>query len=149
MMWMFLSIIFGMGIAHAETIEERSMKLHEQLMAPCCWSQTLNNHHSEIAGTMRRDIKHMLEEGKTDREILDHFIAQYGKRILSQPPAEGFNLTAYVLPVIFLMLGGWVTWFILKRWGHQVKVEAVLPKMDSPVDGVYAERLAKDIQKGL
>ncbi len=49
----------------------------------------------------------MLETGKTRQEIVDLYVAKYGERILAKPRAQWFKLTAYVLPWLFLILGGW------------------------------------------
>lgn len=147
MRWVLWFVMMSVGTVSADTVDERYMALQKQLVSPCCWSQTLNNHHSEIAGQMRKEIRQMQEAGKSDQEIVTHYVTQYGNRILSQPPASGFNLTAYLLPVGFLLLGGWATRSLLKHW-QKARVEAPQPKEQTPIDGVYAARLARDLKAG-
>lgn len=147
MRWMVLLIALIAGAAMASDLDKRALDLEKKLMAPCCWTQTLNNHNSAISGDMRREIRQMLANGKTDGEILDFFIAQYGKRILARPPAEGFNWAAYVLPVFFLLAGAWMVQGVLKHW-RLAKTSARPKGVVGPIDGVYAERLARELREG-
>lgn len=147
MRWMVLMIVLVAGAAMASDLDKRALNLDQKLMAPCCWTQTLNNHNSAIANDMRREIRQMLTDGKTDGEILNHFIAQYGKRILARPPAEGFNLAAYVLPALFLLAGAWMVQGVLQHW--RLAKTTVRPKeFLKPIDDVYAERLARELREG-
>ena len=50
----------------------------------------------------------MLKEGKSDTEIYDYYVAQFGARVLAAPRAEGFNLLGWVLPFVVLGLGAGV-----------------------------------------
>ena len=40
--------------------------------------------------------------------IKNYFVAQYGPQVLGEPPMEGFNWLAWVLPVVALIVGGGV-----------------------------------------
>lgn len=93
---------------------ERARKLQEMLVAPCCWSESVAHHRSEVAAEMRAEIERMVAEGKSDREILDSFIARHGKRILIEP--EGRTRTvATAVPYLFLGLGSVVTVVVIRR----------------------------------
>jgi cytochrome c-type biogenesis protein CcmH len=97
---------------------ERARKLEEMLVAPCCWSESVAHHRSEVAAEMRAEIERMVAEGKSDREILDHFIARHGKRILIEP--EGRTRTvATAMPYAFLGLGALVTVAAIRRMLHR------------------------------
>lgn len=96
---------------------ERARKLQERLVAPCCWNESVAHHRSEVAGQIRAQIESMVAAGQSDREILDHFVAQYGKRILIEP--EGSTRTvATVMPFVFLLVGGVFTVFVIRRMLH-------------------------------
>jgi cytochrome c-type biogenesis protein CcmH/NrfF len=56
----------------------------------------------------------MVAEGKSDREILDHFIARYGKRILIEPEGRT-RAVATAMPYVFLALGSVVTVAVIRR----------------------------------
>jgi len=56
----------------------------------------------------------MIAGGKTDREIVDFYVARYGQRILVEP--EGAKWWwMHVVPVVILVLGlVWVVWLLVK-----------------------------------
>ena len=64
---------------------ERIVHLEDSLLAPCCYTQPVSKHMSDIAFDMRREISEMVLDGKSDREILDHYKALYGLQILVDP----------------------------------------------------------------
>jgi len=71
-------------------------------MAPCCWSGTVFDHgHSQL----EEEIQAMVEGGRTEEEILNHFVRIYGERILAVPVAQGFNVFAWVAPIIIAVIG--------------------------------------------
>lgn len=63
---------------------------------------------------MRTEIAAMIAGGKTDREIVDFYVAKYGQRILVEP--EGAKWWwMHVVPVAILVLGLlWVVWLLVK-----------------------------------
>ncbi len=58
----------------------------------------------------------MLADGKTDEEIIDHYKAMYGERILSAPPNAGFNRMAYLFTPLMFLVGGGIIFITLRRW---------------------------------
>ena len=62
----------------------------------------LNCHSST---PLREEIAGMIKQGMNAEQIVSAFVAKYGKVILAAPPAEGFDLMAWTLPFIMLLLG--------------------------------------------
>jgi cytochrome c-type biogenesis protein CcmH len=85
-----------------QALEQTAKQLEAQLIAPCCWSQQVSVHQSAAADDIKQNIRVMLASGKTSQQVLDFYVAEYGDRILAEPPARGFNTSLYVLPWIFL-----------------------------------------------
>ncbi len=101
--------------AQSTSQKDRIYNLEDHLVAPCCWSETVAEHRSEIALQMRGEIEQMVAAGRTDREILDHYKAQYGMRILTEPEGTRFWVMN-IVPVVMLILGAFVAIFTLRRW---------------------------------
>lgn len=100
--------------AYAFAQEPRVKRLQEKLMAPCCWAESVAVHRSEVAAEMRAAIERMVAEGRTDREILDHYKAQYGARVLMEP--EGAKRAwVYAIPIAAAALGAWLVVWIIRR----------------------------------
>lgn len=97
-----LFISAGLALAATEAQEALITELEHSLIAPCCWSGTVYDHgHSQL----EREIRQMVEDGRTKKEIMDHYVAQYGERILATPVASGFNLMAWITPILIALIG--------------------------------------------
>src|SRR3972149_5306520 len=66
-----------------------------KLYCPVCESTPLDVCPTEACRDWRELIRTMLSEGKTEDEILQHFVDQYGDRVLAQPPLTGLNWLIY------------------------------------------------------
>lgn len=76
--------------------------LEKSLMAPCCWTGTVADHGNP---NMEKSIKELVNKNMSKKEILDHFVNIYGERILAVPIARGFNLMAWIAPILILIIG--------------------------------------------
>src|ERR1044071_8706758 len=53
------------------------------------------------AASMRDEIAMFVKQGKTKKQILDFYVAKFGDyRVLAEPPDQGFNRLAWVLPYV-------------------------------------------------
>ena len=86
----------------------------------------------------------MLTGGASEREVLDHYVEQYGQQILAIPDAKGFNLTAYALPLLFLLFGAAGVAVMLRHW--RSGAPAAEPASAAPVDPEYRERLQRELR---
>ena len=99
--------------AQASTAEQaRILRLQKSLLAPCCWSEAVATHRSEVSLTMRAEIARMVTEGKTDQQILDRYKQEYGERILVEPEGSKW-WWMHSIPIAVFALGVLgVLWFI-------------------------------------
>jgi len=97
----FLSIIL-IGTLSADEKSKLISNIEQSLMATCCWSGTVYDHGNK---EMEIEIAGMVQAGKTKTEILDYYTDKYGERVLSVPIAEGFNIFAWLAPIIIAGLG--------------------------------------------
>ena len=95
--------------------QARISRLENSLLAPCCYQETLARHTSETAVAMRAELRAMVAQGKSDRQILNHYKQRYGKRILVEPEGTAWWIVGGV-PVLVLVLGAWFVIRILRRW---------------------------------
>ncbi|MCF7804807.1 MAG: cytochrome c-type biogenesis protein CcmH [Candidatus Marinimicrobia bacterium] len=65
---------------------------------------------------VRKQVGNMLDQGRSEQEITQTMISIYGEQILAAPPKSGFNLSAYILPFVFLVLGGGIVYSIASKW---------------------------------
>ncbi len=125
---LFLALLASLeGAEIAEQQRTRIEHLEHAVLAPCCYTESVAVHQSEIAVKMRLEITKWVEMGKSDREILDTYVGLYGSKVLVDPRTIPAWWTPWV-PWIVLAIGAvLLTWF-LKRW--RLKVEASRPASD-------------------
>jgi cytochrome c-type biogenesis protein CcmH/NrfF len=63
------------------------------------------------------EIEKFVIQGKTNREILDHYKSIYGARILVEPEGA-FRLWAYLIPTLAAMVGLGLVLFAINRLLH-------------------------------
>lgn len=85
--------------------------------ADCLGEMDLATCNDRTANQMRSVVTQMLNQGKSKQEILDYFVAQYGESILTLIPKKGFNIVAYLGPIIGLLVGIPVAILVIRRWG--------------------------------
>jgi len=105
-------VLAGAALAAAPDAQRR---IEERFIAPCCWSENVAVHRSEVAAEMRTEIAKMLAEGKTEDQIVARFVAQYGERVLIVPRGPSAVWLA-IIPWVALALGLLIlAWFIRRR----------------------------------
>ena len=102
----------------------------QSLWCPLCSGVRLDSCYLSACIQMKDEIALMLEEGKEESEIQQYFLDQYGPQILGEPPREGFNLLAWILPFLVL-LGGAVFLVLRLRPTRRVAPAALASTGDS------------------
>ena len=81
-------------------------RVEESLLAPCCYSQSVAQHMSAEAEQMRHEVTQMVASGRSEMEIINHYKALYGERILIVPDGRtGIILFALPSLISFACLG--------------------------------------------
>ncbi len=125
-------------------LEAEAKEIETMLIAPCCWRQPVSEHYSAAADQIRREVREMLASGLTRDQILQTYVAEYGERILSKPPARGFNALAYFLPVLFLAAGAGVAVLVVRRL-RPAAVRASADRSAEKSASKYASQLDKEM----
>ncbi|MEJ2152902.1 MAG: cytochrome c-type biogenesis protein CcmH, partial [Gemmatimonadota bacterium] len=123
--------------------ESRARSLESEFKCPVCRSQSIRQSRSFMAEDMKRRVRELIAQGRSDDEIREYFIARYGEWILLTPPKRGFSLAAYVLPFLAVVAGAAMLVFAARRWrggdGRRITPE--------PPPAPYLERLDKELEE--
>ena len=90
-------------------------RLERRVLAPCCYTQSVAIHQSEIALKIRLEIARLVGQGNTDEEILGTYVARYGDKVLIDP-ATAPKEWSYLVPWIVAVLSMGVAAVLLWRW---------------------------------
>jgi cytochrome c-type biogenesis protein CcmH len=121
--------------------------VEDEVMCPICGT-ALNLSGAPQADRERAFIRHEIAQGKTEQQILDDLVAQYGTSVLSEPPKSGFDLTAWLVPGLAIILAAIGIAFGLRRWRRAGRArEEKAPTDDKPLDDAERERLDSDLAR--
>ncbi len=101
--------------ATAQDPTERERALQNKLVAVCCWNESIAFHRSDTALQMRVELRQLIDQGRTDAEILDWFKTKYTGRVLMEPEGTK-SAVAYALPVVAVAIGLFLVILLLRRW---------------------------------
>ena len=93
-------------------------------------------------------IKQKLAQGQSEAQIIQFFIVQYGEQVLALPPKKGFNLTAWILPFVMILIGGGIIYIAIKKWvwqGRHFQTSAIAE--EEQADEEYQRRLEKELEE--
>ena len=89
--------------------------LEDEVMCPTCHTP-LELSSSPAADRIRAFIRREIAAGKTKSEIKAALVDQFGEGVLAAPPARGFNLLAWLLPLVGGALAVVLMAFAARRW---------------------------------
>ena len=90
----------------SDTDAERFAQLAEDLRCPKCQNQNLADSDAPVAADLRDKVYQLVQEGKSDDEVVDYLVARYGDFVRYKPPFRLDTLLLWLSPVILLLLGG-------------------------------------------
>lgn len=115
----FLSFVFVISLfARAEMVDTypfktpeervRAVELAKSLRCPQCQNQNLVESNSPIAYDLRLEVYQMVNEGKSNQQILEVMTARFGDFVLYKPPFQGTTLLLWLSPILCFLfaLGG-------------------------------------------
>jgi len=84
-------------------LERAAEAIDAALVAPCCFMQQVSVHPSRAAEEVRLDVRARLAAGQSRQQILDAYVARYGRRILAEPSPSGFGVMLYGGSIVLLL----------------------------------------------
>jgi cytochrome c-type biogenesis protein CcmH len=129
-----IAVCFSVGATDAGA---RYNDLNHRLMCTCGCAEILGecNHVGCTSSTEELNLLRAgLNAGKSDKEILDSFVAKYGAVVLAAPTKEGFDLVAWIAPFAVFAAALLGTILLVRRWSFgkkQSATQAADPAMDA------------------
>ena len=80
-----------------------------------CQNQSIKDSNAFLASDLRREIRRLLEEGKTNDEVYDFLVERYGEFALYRPRMSGKTLVLWIAPILLLLVGAGVIVNVIRR----------------------------------
>jgi cytochrome c-type biogenesis protein CcmH len=130
-----LALVLALAlVAPAGAAEPRASlpDIEDEVMCLECGT-ALNVSVSAVADQEREFIAGLIAQGKTKDEIKDALVAEYGPRVLAEPRDDGFQLTAWVVPLLAALAALALVVLVARRWRRRpaAAAEATEPGLDA------------------
>jgi cytochrome c-type biogenesis protein CcmH len=117
-MRLLAAVVLVLALAPAAAASERHPTLGElegEVICPTCHT-TLDQSSSPIAARMKLFIAARIRAGDTKSEIERKLVAQFGPEVIAKPSRHGFDLVAWLLPLVLLIGGAVAIALAVWRW---------------------------------
>ncbi|MGB1262742.1 MAG: cytochrome c-type biogenesis protein [Cognaticolwellia sp.] len=86
-----------------EATKLRFQVLSKELRCPKCQNQNLADSNSKIAVDLRKTLYTLLQEGKSDQQVIDFMVYRYGDFVLYRPQLKKQTYILWFGPLIILL----------------------------------------------
>ena len=97
-------------------LEARLLKLSEELRCLVCQNESLASSRAELADDLRREVRSLLSEGKSDQQVKNFLVERYGDFVLYRPEIKPMTWLLWFGPFVLLfgaVAGLW--WYLRQR----------------------------------
>jgi cytochrome c-type biogenesis protein CcmH len=96
-------------------LEARMVKITSELRCLVCQNQTIADSNASLAVDLRREARALIQQGKSDAEVVDYMTARYGDFVLYRPPLRATTMLLWFGPALMLVAGAAVLVIVLRR----------------------------------
>ncbi len=108
-------------------LEARARDISQELRCLVCQNQSIDDSAAPLAHDLRVLVRQRLEQGDSNKQVLDFIVARYGDFVLLKPPFQLDTLLLWGLPPAALIAG--VIALILAARRRRV-IETTPPALD-------------------
>lgn len=128
-------------LADDPVVEQRLIVISEELRCLVCQNESLAGSRADLAMDLRREIRTLIKDGKTDPEIRDYMVSRYGDFVLYRPQVKPITWALWFGP-FFLLIGAVV---VLVRMVRRSQRSAAAPTLDA-AQRAKAQSLLQDTE---
>jgi cytochrome c-type biogenesis protein CcmH/NrfF len=144
--WLVLVTMAALMAPVAMAAERASLtEIEKQVMCPVCGT-LLQLAESPQAQREKAFIQRLIAAGKTEAQIKDALVAEYGDEVLALPQGSGFSLSAYLVPIVAFLVAAVALALGVLRWRRASGSDRGEPTGAGP-KGDDAERLDADLAR--
>lgn len=95
-------------------LEAKVQSISELLRCLVCQNQNLADSHADLAIDLKNQVRDMLREGRSEKEVVDYMVERYGDFVLYLPPLKRSTWLLWTGPFV-LLFGGLAALFIMLK----------------------------------
>jgi cytochrome c-type biogenesis protein CcmH len=134
------------GLLYAQN-SDRAKRVGGQLMCMCNCNQILtqcNHVGCTMSAAMLKELDQRVQTADSDDLILQSFVQQFGTKVLASPPAQGFNLLAWIIPGLAFAVGLSLVVAVIRQWRRRFELA---PAGGPPVSSEALQRAREQVDR--
>ena len=132
--------------SETQTVHEAYLEAAQTVLCDCgCHPQSVDSCSCGRADELRAEMRGMAESNMSGEEIIAHYVAIHGEKILIAPKARGFNLVAWLMPLALLILSSIGILLVIRHWHRPVATVTESLDIDDP-NLERLQRMLKDAE---
>ena len=111
------SLVFAIDAGEAfddPVLQARYEEIISEVRCLQCQNESLKDSNAFLAVDLRREIRRLLSEGKTNAEVYDFLVQRYGEFALYRPRMSGKTLFLWLAPLFLIAAGGVVAFRVVR-----------------------------------
>ena len=143
-----ICLVLFINISHADeatplasdpALEQRLISISEEMRCLVCQNESLSGSRSELAQDLRREIRDLIKQGKTDAEIRTFMVDRYGDFILYRPPVKPTTWLLWIGPFVLMFAGMVALLMYLRRRNTQVTTTSLSDDENKRIDALLRD----------
>ena len=95
-------------------LQARYERIVSEVRCLQCQNESLKDSNAFLAADLRREIRRLLSEGKSDAEVFDFLVQRYGEFALYRPRMSGKTILLWIAPLVLLGVGAFAAVSIVR-----------------------------------
>ena len=126
-------------LADDPVTEQRLITISEEMRCLVCQNESLAGSRSDLANDLRREIRVLINEGKTDEQIRNFMVERYGDFVLYRPPVKPITWLLWIGPFVILLAGIIGLMVYLRRRNQSVPSTALSTEDNRRIDALLQD----------
>ena len=123
-------------LADDPVTEQRLISISEEMRCLVCQNESLAGSRSDLANDLRREIRTLIKEGKSDEQIRSFMVERYGDFVLYRPPVKPTTWLLWIGPFVILLVGIGFLFSYLRRRNANVAAKELTTEENQKIDAL-------------
>ncbi len=126
-------------LAEDPVVEQRLITISEEMRCLVCQNESLAGSRSDLAQDLRREIRGLIKEGKSDAEIRTFMVERYGDFVLYRPPVKPITWLLWLGPFALMIAGIAALLVYLRKRNSQITGNLLSEEENKRIDALLRD----------
>jgi len=125
-------------------------RVAKKLYCPVCENEPLDVCQTPACVQWKAQIAQYLAEGRSEEEIIQEFVNDFGLRVQGEPPFSGTTAILWIGPILVAIAGAVYVIYLIRRMSKRGAATAPAQPAETPATGdEYLDRIERDLKQQL